>query len=50
MLPYCVSQPNSGEEALTIAETRHVVGLGDIPPEHVHTPGPFVHRVIHVPE
>jgi len=36
--------------ALTIAETRHVVALGDIPPEHVHTPGPFVHRVIHVPE
>ncbi|HEY1935216.1 MAG TPA: 3-oxoacid CoA-transferase subunit A [Acetobacteraceae bacterium] len=36
--------------ALTIAETRHVVGLGDIPPEHVHTAGPFVHRVIHVTE
>jgi 3-oxoadipate CoA-transferase, alpha subunit len=36
--------------AWTIAETRHVVGLGDIPPEHVHTAGPFVHRVIHVPE
>ncbi len=36
--------------ALTVAETRHVVGLGDIPPEHVHTAGPFVHRVIHVPE
>lgn len=36
--------------ALTIAETRHVVGLGDIPPDHVHTAGPFVHRVIHVPE
>lgn len=36
--------------ALTIAETRHVVGLGDIPPEHVHSAGPFVHRVIHVPE
>ena len=35
---------------LTIAETRHVVNLGDIPPEHVHTAGPFVHRVIHVPE
>jgi 3-oxoadipate CoA-transferase alpha subunit len=35
--------------ALSIAETRHVVALGDIPPEHVHTPGPFVHRVIHVP-
>lgn len=36
--------------ALTVAETRHVVGLGDIPPEHVHSAGPFVHRVIHVPE
>ena len=35
---------------LTIAETRHVVALGDIPPEHVHTAGPFVQRVIHVPE
>ena len=35
---------------LTIAETRHVVALGDIPPEHVHTAGPFVQRVIQVPE
>ena len=35
--------------ALTIVETRHVVALGDIAPEHVHTPGIFVHRVLHVP-
>ncbi|HUB11476.1 MAG TPA: 3-oxoacid CoA-transferase subunit A [Acetobacteraceae bacterium] len=35
--------------ANTIAMTRHVVGLGAIPPEHVHTPGVFVHRVVHVP-
>ena len=34
----------------TIAETRHVVPLGDIPPENVHTPGVFVQRVVHVPE
>jgi 3-oxoadipate CoA-transferase, alpha subunit len=34
--------------ALTIVETRHVVELGDIVPEHVHTPGIFVHRVLHV--
>jgi acyl CoA:acetate/3-ketoacid CoA transferase alpha subunit len=34
--------------ALTIAEVRHTVELGDIPPEHVHTPGVFVHRVLHV--
>lgn len=35
---------------LTIAEVCHVVELGDIPPEHVHTPGIFVNRVVHVPE
>jgi 3-oxoadipate CoA-transferase alpha subunit len=35
--------------ALTIVQTRHVVALGDIPPANVHTPGVFVHRVVHVP-
>jgi len=34
---------------LTIVQTRHVVPLGDIPPAHVHTPGVFVQRVLHVP-
>ena len=34
---------------LTIAQTKHVVPLGDIPPANVHTPGVFVHRVLHVP-
>jgi 3-oxoadipate CoA-transferase alpha subunit len=33
---------------LTIVQTRHVVPLGDIPPENVHTPGVFVHRIVHV--
>ena len=31
---------------LTVVQTRHVVPLGDIPPENVHTPGVFVHRVL----
>jgi len=35
--------------ALTIVQTRHVVPLGAIPPANVHTPGVFVHRVVHVP-
>jgi 3-oxoadipate CoA-transferase, alpha subunit len=35
--------------ALTIVQTRNVVGLGDIPPANVHTAGVFVHRVLHVP-
>ena len=34
---------------LTVVQTRHVVALGDIPPANVHTPGVFVHRVVHVP-
>jgi 3-oxoadipate CoA-transferase alpha subunit len=34
---------------LTIAQTAHVVELGAIPPEHVHTAGVFVRRVLHVP-
>ncbi|MGH7042946.1 MAG: CoA transferase subunit A, partial [Acetobacteraceae bacterium] len=34
---------------LTVAQTRHIVELGDIPPMHVMTPGIFVNRVLHVP-
>jgi 3-oxoadipate CoA-transferase alpha subunit len=34
---------------LTIVQTQHLVELGDIPPECVHTPGIFVDRVLHVP-
>jgi 3-oxoadipate CoA-transferase alpha subunit len=34
---------------LTIVQTQHVVGLGDLDPEKVVTPGIFVNRVLHVP-
>ena len=34
---------------LTIVQTRHKVALGDIPPANVHTPGVFVHRILHIP-
>lgn len=34
---------------LTIVQAAHKVELGDIPPANVHTPGVFVHRVVHVP-
>jgi 3-oxoadipate CoA-transferase alpha subunit len=33
----------------TIVQTANVVALGAIPPEHVHTAGVFVQRVLHVP-
>jgi 3-oxoadipate CoA-transferase, alpha subunit len=33
----------------TIAQTAHVVELGSIQPENVHTAGVFVQRVLHVP-
>ena len=34
---------------LTIVQTQHVRDLGAIDPDHVHTPGIFVNRVLHVP-
>lgn len=35
--------------ALTIAQTQHVVELGDLGPDDIHLPGVAVHRVVHVP-
>ena len=34
---------------LTIVQTQHLRELGEINPDHVVTPGIFVHRVLHVP-
>ena len=34
---------------LTIAQTQHIVELGELDPEKVVTPGIFVDRVVHVP-
>lgn len=33
----------------TIAQTQHVVELGELDPEAIVTPGVFVNRVVHVP-
>ena len=34
---------------LTVVQSQHIVGLGDLDPEAVATPGIFVDRVLHVP-
>ncbi|MGE0418859.1 MAG: 3-oxoacid CoA-transferase subunit A [Acetobacteraceae bacterium] len=34
---------------LSIVQTKHLVELGDLPPEHIHTAGVFVQRVLHLP-
>ncbi len=34
---------------VTIAEVEELVAPGEIDPRHVHTPGIFVHRVVHAP-
>lgn len=34
---------------LTVVQTQHLRELGEINPDHVVTPGIFVHRVLHVP-
>ena len=42
--------PNAAAAAeLTIVQTQHLVPLGDLPPDHIHTPGIFVNRVLHLP-
>jgi 3-oxoacid CoA-transferase subunit A len=35
---------------ITIAEVEHLVEPGEIDPAQVHTPGIYVHRVVHVPD
>ncbi|MGA9865332.1 MAG: 3-oxoacid CoA-transferase subunit A [Acetobacteraceae bacterium] len=34
---------------LTIVQSQHIKGLGEIDPDNIHTPGIFVNRVLHVP-
>lgn len=35
---------------VTIAEVEELAEPGELKPEHVHTPGIFVHHVVHVPD
>jgi 3-oxoacid CoA-transferase subunit A len=35
---------------ITIAEVEHLVEPGEIDPAQVHTPGIYVHRIVHVPD
>jgi len=34
---------------VTVAEVEHLFRAGEIDPDHIHTPGIFVKRVVHVP-
>jgi 3-oxoacid CoA-transferase subunit A len=34
---------------ITIAEAEHIVAPGELDPDQVHTPGIFVHRIVHNP-
>ncbi len=34
---------------VTIAEVEHLVETGSLDPDHIHTPGIFVDRIVHVP-
>jgi len=34
---------------LTIVEVEHLVEPGEIDPDHIHTPGVFVQRIVHYP-
>ena len=34
---------------ITVAEVEHLVPAGELNPDHIHTPGIFVKRIVHVP-
>ena len=34
---------------ITIAQVEHLVRPGEIDPDHIHTPGIYVQRIVHVP-
>jgi 3-oxoacid CoA-transferase subunit A len=34
---------------VTVAEVEHLVAAGNIDPDAIHTPGIFVHRIVHTP-
>ena len=35
---------------VTVVEVEHLVPAGSIDPDHIHTPGIYVNRIVHVPE
>ena len=35
---------------ITVAEVEHIVPAGSIDPDHIHTPGIYVNRIVHVPD
>jgi 3-oxoacid CoA-transferase subunit A len=35
---------------VTVAEIEHLVEPGEIDPDHIHTPGIFVQRIVHYPD
>lgn len=35
---------------ITVVEAEHVVPAGSIDPDHIHTPGIYVNRIIHAPD
>lgn len=35
---------------VTVAEVEHLVPAGSIDPDHIHTPGIYVNRIVHVPD
>jgi 3-oxoacid CoA-transferase subunit A len=35
---------------VTVAEVEHLVAAGELDPDHIHTPGIFVQRIVHTPD
>ena len=35
---------------VTVAQVEHLVPAGELDPDHIHTPGIYVQRIVHVPD
>jgi 3-oxoacid CoA-transferase subunit A len=35
---------------ITVVEAEHIVPAGSIDPDHIHTPGIYVNRIVHAPD
>ena len=35
---------------VTVVEVEHLVAAGELEPDHIHTPGIYVQRIVHVPD
>ena len=47
-MPWTRDEMAARAAKVTVAEVEHLVPVGEIDPDHIHTPGIFVKRIVEV--